>query len=148
MNGWMCVVYVSLSQGSSLQYVPAWRVVHGFFEPKGILFVEVLLLAPVTPTFCPVRGNEVHANRSDELKSELHPDIPPKHTPANNWAADLVGGPGGSPSIGPLFHLAASLHSTCTALCQDARPLTGLDNFFSCHLRHLVRCSHAPRPSY
>lgn len=86
-------------------YVPAWRVVQRASSSPRHLFVEVLLLAPVPPTFCPVRGNKVHANRSDELKSELHPDIPPKHTPANNWAADLVGAFGGSPSIRPLFIL-------------------------------------------
>lgn len=103
MNGWLCVrLYPKLVY----MYVPAWRVVHDMFKPKAFV-VEVLLLAPVTPTFCPLRGNKVHANRSDELKSELHPDMPPKHTPANNWAADLVGGPGGSLSIGSL---SISLH--------------------------------------
>lgn len=85
MNGWLCV---RLCPKLVYLYVPAWRVVHDMFKPKAFV-VQVLLLAPVTPTFCPLRGNRVHANRSDELKSELHPDMPPKHTPAHNWAADF-----------------------------------------------------------
>lgn len=119
----MVWLHIGLCLEVVYMYVPAGRVIHDIFEPKEFV-VEVLLLAPVTPTFCPLRGNRVHANRSDELKSELHPDISPRHTPANNWAAELVGAPGGSPSSRPPFPLSAPLHRTCTALCQDARPLT------------------------
>lgn len=111
------------------------------------LLSRALLLAPVTPTFCPLRGNKAHANRSDELKSELHPDMPPKHTPATNSAADLVGGPGGSLSIMPPFIL-LHLYIAHAPPCQDARPLTGLDISFPRYLRQLIRCSHASRPSY
>lgn len=104
MNGWLCV---RLHPNLVYMYVPAPPVVYDAFEPKAFV-AEMLLLARVTPTLCPLRGNKVHANRSDELKSELHPDFPPRHTPASNWAPDLVGGPGGpggSPSVTLLFIL-------------------------------------------
>ena len=83
--------------------VPAWRVVHDILEPKGR--ESSSLRQPPPPTFCPLRGNKVHANRSDELKSELHLDILPKHTPAQQSPADLVGGPGASLSVRPIFTL-------------------------------------------
>lgn len=95
----------SLSQGSQSACTCRRGVSYTTSSSPRHLLSRILLLAPVTPTFYPLRGNKAHANRSDELKSELHPDMPPKHTPATNSAAGLVGGPGGSLSIMPLFIL-------------------------------------------